>query len=307
MQVGVLGLGATGGLFATLLAQHNEVHVLARGARGAHALTSGLRVTGHADLEVALPAERVHLLDAPSARPPTLTMDAVLLCVKAHQVEEVSAMLPGLLAPEGVVAYLGNGLGVVERLARAVPGHVVAASSTHGAMRGDGSTSTWTGRGEVALGAWPGGASLEAVEALAHCLDASGLSTRIVDDARRQIWSKALLNIAINPLCALAGVRNGEMLHTPLFDAAVGLLMEAEQVGRRHGVDLPSMDELVTTLVDGLDATAENRCSMLEDVRAGRPTEIDALNGHIVNLAEHHGLMATQNAQVTALIHALRR
>ena len=97
------------------------------------------------------------------------------------------------------------------------------------------------------------------------------------------------------------------MLHTPLFDAAVGLLMEAELVGRRHGVDLPSIDELVTTLVDVLDATAENRCSMLEDVRVGRATEIDALNGHIVNLAEQHGLMATQNAQVTALIHALRR
>ncbi|MEC8266605.1 MAG: 2-dehydropantoate 2-reductase, partial [Candidatus Thermoplasmatota archaeon] len=210
-------------------------------------------------------------------------------------------------APEGVVAYLGNGLGVVERLARAVPGHVVAASSTHGAMRGDGSTSTWTGRGEVALGAWPGGAPPEAVETLADCLTASGLSARIVDDARRQIWIKALLNIAINPLCALAGVRNGEMLQTPLFDAAVGLLMEAEQVGRRHGVDLPSMDELVTTLVDVLDATAENRCSMLEDVRVGRATEIDALNGHIVNLAEQQGLMATQNAQVTALIHALRR
>ena len=174
-------------------------------------------------------------------------------------------------------------------------------------MRADGSTSTWTGRGEVALGAWPGGAPHASIEALADCLDASGLSARIVDDARRQIWIKALLNIAINPLCALAGVRNGEMLHTPLFDAAVGLLMEAELVGRRHGVDLPSMDELVTTLVDVLDATAENRCSMLEDVRVGRATEIDALNGHIVNLAEQHGLMATQNAQVTALIHALRR
>ena len=97
------------------------------------------------------------------------------------------------------------------------------------------------------------------------------------------------------------------MLHTPLFDAAVGLLMEAEQVGRRQGVNLPTMDELVTTLVDVLDATAENRCSMLEDVRAGRPTEIDALNGFIVNLAEQQGLMATQNAQVTALIHALQR
>ena len=59
--------------------------------------------------------------------------------------------------------------------------------------------------------------------------------------------------------------------------------------------------------MDVLDATSENRCSMLEDVRAGRPTEIDALNGFIVNLAEQHGLIATQNAQVTALIQALGR
>ena len=307
MKIAVLGLGATGGLFATLLAQHNDVHVLSRGARGAHALATGLRVTGHAEHEVTLPADRVHLLDAPGSSLPTLEMDAVVLCVKAHQVEEVASMLPALLAPEGVVVYLGNGLGVVERLARAVPGRILAASSTHGAMRGEGSSSTWTGRGEVALGAWPGGAPIEAVEALVACFDAAGLWARRVDDARRQIWSKALLNIAINPLCALAGVRNGEMLHTPLFDAAIGLLTEAEQVGRREGVDLPSMDELVTVLVDVLDATAENRCSMLEDVRAGRPTEIDALNGHIVNLAEQHGLMATQNAQVTALIHALQR
>ena len=307
MQIGVLGLGATGGLFATLLAHHNDVHVVARGARGAHALATGLRVTGHADLEVRLPAERVHLLDAPGATPPALAMDAVLLCVKAHQVGEVATMLPGLLSPTGVVVYLGNGLGVVERLAREVPGRIVAASSTHGAMRGEGSTSTWTGRGEVALGAWPQGAPLESLDALTTCFNTAGLSARRVDDARRQIWTKAMLNIAINPLCALAGVRNGEMLHTPLFDAAVGLLMEAELVGRRQGVNLPSMDELVTTLVDVLDATAENRCSMLEDVRAGRQTEIDALNGHIVNLAEQHGLMATQNAQVTALIHALQR
>ena len=307
MQIGVLGLGATGGLFATLLAHHNDVHVVARGARGAHALATGLRVTGHVDLEVRLPAERVHLLDAPGATPPALAMDAVLLCVKAHQVGEVATMLPGLLSPTGVVVYLGNGLGVVERLAREVPGRIVAASSTHGAMRGEGSTSTWTGRGEVALGAWPQGAPLESLDALTTCFNTAGLSARRVDDARRQIWTKAMLNIAINPLCALAGVRNGEMLHTPLFDAAVGLLMEAELVGRRQGVNLPSMDELVTTLVDVLDATAENRCSMLEDVRAGRQTEIDALNGHIVNLAEQHGLMATQNAQVTALIHALQR
>ena len=307
MQLGVFGLGATGGLFATLLAQHNDVHVLTRGARGAHALTAGLRVTGLADREVVLPAEQVHLLDAPGATPPALDLDAVLLCVKAHHVEDLLPILPDLLGAEGVVVYLGNGLGVVERLARALPGRLLAASSTHGAMRSEGSSSAWTGRGEVVLGPWPDGAPSGAVEALATCLTAAGLSARCVEDARRQIWSKALLNIAINPLCALAGVRNGEMLHTPLFDAAVGLLMEAEQVGRRQGVNLPSMDELVTTLVDVLDATAENRCSMLEDVRAGRPTEIDALNGFIVNLAEQQGLMATQNAQVTALIHALQR
>ena len=305
MQIGVLGLGATGGLFATLLAQHNEVHVLARGARGAHALTSGLRLTGHADLEVALPAERVHLLDAPGATPPTLTMDAVLLCVKAHQVEEVAAMLPAFSRPR-VVAYLEtgsaswSGLLVLCPVTSLPPAQRTGPCEPMAAPRRGPAGARWLSAHGQAVRPM----RRRSAGRLPRC---SGLSARIVDDARRQIWIKALLNIAINPLCALAGVRNGEMLHTPLFDAAVGLLMEAELVGRRHGVDLPSMDELVTTLVDVLDATAENRCSMLEDVRVGRATEIDALNGHIVNLAEQHGLMATQNAQVTALIHALRR
>lgn len=305
MRVGVLGLGATGGLFATHLAQHNEVHVIARGSRGAHALTSGLQVTGHAELSAVVPPEQVHLLDAPDAVPPSLGLDALLLCVKAHQVEPLVPMLEDLLSPTGVVVYLGNGLGVVERLARAVPGHVAAASSTHGAMQGEGCTSIWTGAGEVAMAAWPGGASEQAVEAVATCIEGAGLAVKRVTDARQQLWTKALLNIAINPLCALAGVRNGEMLQSSLFDAGVGLLLEAEQVGRRDGVNLPDIDVLVGLMVDVLDATSENRCSMLEDVRAGRPTEIDALNGFIVNLAEHQGLMATQNAQVTALIHAL--
>lgn len=305
MRVGVVGLGATGGLFATHLAHHHEVHVIARGARGAHALTSGLHVTGHAELSAELPPEQVHLLDAPDAVPPSLGLDALLLCVKAHQVEPIVPMLEGLLSPNGVVVYLGNGLGVVERLARAVPGHVAAASSTHGAMQGEGCTSIWTGSGEVAMAAWPGGAPQHAVESVATCIEGAGLAVKRVSDARQQIWTKALLNIAINPLCALAGVRNGEMLQTSLFDAGVGLLLEAEQVGRRDGVNLPDIDVLVGLMVDVLGATSENRCSMLEDVRAGRPTEIDALNGFIVNLAEHQGLMATQNAQVTALIHAL--
>ena len=78
MEIGVFGLGATGGLFATHLAQQNRLHVLARGTRGAHALTSGLRVTGIAELEVPLPPERVHLLDAPDVGSPSLALDALL-------------------------------------------------------------------------------------------------------------------------------------------------------------------------------------------------------------------------------------
>ena len=70
--MGVIGLGATGGLFAAHLAQHHEVHVLSR-ITWAHVLATGLKVTGHADVEVVLPAEQ-HLLDAPGASMPTLSL-----------------------------------------------------------------------------------------------------------------------------------------------------------------------------------------------------------------------------------------
>ena len=120
MRIGIVGLGAIGGLMATALAPHAEVHVFARGARGAHALAEGLVLEGlfahrlqPADVTVHLP-ELDH--PAPSG------LDVVLLAVKAHQVDGALERALPSLSNEGVVAYLGNGLASSNRCRGATRG-----------------------------------------------------------------------------------------------------------------------------------------------------------------------------------------
>ena len=304
MRVGVVGFGAVGGLVASLVAAHAETHLFARGLRGAHAMAHGLRLEGLEDLDVEPNAIHVHLAEHPLEN--SLSLDAMLFAVKAHQVPDTLAEIDQHLAPNGLVSYLGNGLGVVETLARHYPKRTLASSCTHGAMTGAASTTVWTGRGALQIGAWGDNEAPEGTKDLVALLDLAGLQPSVVDDAQGMLWSKALLNVAINPICALAGVENGAMLErTDLFEAGLGLLREAMRVGDALGVHLPSDEDIATRLVDVLLATSGNRCSMLEDFRCGRRSEIDALNGAIVDYGASVGCPTPLNAQITGMVRAV--
>ena len=304
MRIGIVGFGAIGGLMATALAPHAEVHLFARGPRGVHAVAEGLVLEGLFEQRLQPADVTVHLPELDHPAPSGL--DVVLLAVKAHQVEAALERALPSLSNEGVVAYLGNGLGVVESLQRHHLGRVVAVTCTHGAMVGEGASTRWTGHGSLMLGSWPSGPVTPAMMALEALLKRANLNPVCVENARSHVWRKALLNIAINPVCALAGVENGIMLERhDLLESGLELMREAMDVGHALGIEQPSPVEAATDVIDVLTATATNRCSMLEDVRRGRRTEIDALNGAVVDLGEEAGVPTPRNAQITALVRAV--
>ena len=116
---------------------------------------------------------------------------------------------------------------------------------------------------------------------------------------------KLLLNVAINPLAAICGVRNGEILSNSDFrDQAQAAMHEAALVVAAEGIDLSDID-LERRLDEVLGATADNRCSMLQDVMAGRPTEIDAICGEVVRMAEGHGLPTPLNQQLLTMVKGI--
>ena len=116
---------------------------------------------------------------------------------------------------------------------------------------------------------------------------------------------KVLLNIAINPIAALSGVKNGELLKPNLFNAALETMLEGARIARQEGVPLPDDLELEQRLQAVLHATSENNCSMLQDVRTGRMTEIAFLNQAVVERGERIGMRAPMNQMLSAMIEAL--
>ena len=111
--------------------------------------------------------------------------------------------------------------------------------------------------------------------------------------------------MAINPVCAIAGVRNGALLEVPeLWEQAYSAMLEAATVAEASGADLSELD-LEGTLRKVAGATAQNRCSMLQDVMAGRQTEIDELCGAVVSLGESLGVATPRNEMLHALVRGI--
>ena len=302
----MLGVGSVGSVVAACLAQtEHEIHLHVRGERGAQLMVEGLSVSGFG-LE-NIPSERYIFSCEELELPPVLEngSDIVVLACKSHVVPELSRLATTLLTEDGIVLALTNGLGHVETLSRVVgPQHVMAAVTTHGAfMEADGHV-TWAGQGTIGLAIPPLGPSGVHLERLVNVVDSAGLSPSVNDDAAAMIWEKVLLNVTINPIAALAGLLNGELLEAGLFGTCMMVYREAAQVAALERVNVPDEALFEQRLREVLEQTKENACSMLQDIKAGRRTEIDALNQAVVLRAEEHGYAAPLNQLLATLIRA---
>ena len=133
----------------------------------------------------------------------------------------------------------------------------------------------------------------------------AGLEPSWSSDGLATLWKKVLLNIAINPLAALAGVENGALLRPDLFSSAFSTMQEGAAIARIERVAIPDDAELEQQLRQVLTATATNICSMLQDIRAGRMTEISSLNQAIVLRGERAGIATPLNKMLVAMVNAL--
>ena len=308
MRVAILGSGSLGSLYAALLSRIKSIELLVhgRGSHGAHMAAEGLRLVGESEGfvsngDVFFSLDEVGL--PPVARG---TMDYVILTGKADQTPFLASLARQLLTADGYALCLSNGLGHAEKCQDSLgPHRVFAATSTHGAWRPSAGTVHWAGRGETVIGALPGGPGQSEAQPLLDVFEQAGLSPRWSSDGVASVWRKVLLNIAINPIAALAGVENRELLRPDLFSSAFSTMLEGASVARQERVVLPSDAELEEQLRQVLLATSSNMCSMLQDLRNGRKTEISVLNQAIVERGERAGLATPLNQMLVAMITAL--
>jgi 2-dehydropantoate 2-reductase len=142
---------------------------------------------------------------------------------------------------------------------------------------------------------------------LASLLRSGGFVVETSHDPSGLLWGKLVINAAINPITALLGIPNGEILERPTARALLAALArEAAAVAVAEGVRLPYPDPVQTVETIARRTTA-NRSSMLQDVTRGAPTEIDAICGAIVAAGERTGVPTPVNRTLWQLVKAIRR
>lgn len=305
------GAGALGSVVGGLLARAGwPVTFFGRRPHMEAVRTRGLTVDGLFGIH------RVQGLECVSERDDLAgPFGAVLLTVKAYDTAAMAAAVAPLLAPDGVLVSLQNGLGNVEAASRVLGNErVLGARVIFGAELVEAGHARVTVYADPVLVGSPD-ASDRARQAKATTwaarLREAGIPAEATEALVAELWGKVLYNAALNPLGALLGVRYGDLPNDPdtrvVMDAVID---EAFLVAHAEGVALPWADAGAyrSTFYGRLvPATAGHRSSMLQDIERGRPTEIDAINGEVAARGAARGIPTPVNATLTRLVRARAR
>ncbi len=291
----IVGTGALACLFASRLsAAGTSVTMLGTWEAGLQALQRrGVRVaTGEG-------VERSHPVQATADPDACAGARIALVLVKSWQTVRAAAQLAQCLAFDGVALTLQNGLGNRETLTDALGEDRVAlgVTTTGATLLGPGRVRPG-GEGAVSVGTHP------RLDPLIGILQQAGFTVEQVPQADDLLWSKLVINAAINPLTALLRVPNGELLRRPSARTLMAqLAREASAVARALGRQLTYPDPAATA-EEVARRTAANHSSMFQDVQRGAPTEIDAICGAIVSVGEQQGVPTPVNRTLWRLVKA---
>ncbi len=310
MRILVFGAGAIGSVLGGLLAEAgHDVTLLGRAPHLDRIRQEGLTVSG---LWGTHRIRTLRTATAPGGLQHPDAFDWVLVCVKAYQTAEAADALVPLLGPATLVCAFQNGLGNYEALTRRVPPARVALGRViFGAELEPGQVRVTVCADDVLIGAPDAAFPDDAVARLVDAMRASGIPTRRHPAILTALWGKVLYNCALNGLSTLLEVPYGRLPEQPHVRRLMEVVIEeAYRIAAAHRIVLEPADAAAyRALLFGrlIPATAAHQPSMLQNLRRGRPTEIDAMNGALVRLAEQAGVAAPANALITRLVHAKER
>ncbi len=220
----------------------------------------------------------IHITNNPLDAAPA---NLAIVLVKSRQTAQAAQTVRYVLAPDGVVLTLQNGLGNLEQLTAVLgPNRAILGTTSAGANIVKPGYVRFAGRGVTHIAA--NDAATQFIQPLVAMLNQKGLETHISNEVDSLVWGKLAINAGINPLTALLRVPNGFLAENPTARAIMeAAAREVEAVAHKLNIRLPYPDAAKRTL-EVAQATAQNRSSMLQDVLRGVPTEIEAICGAVV-------------------------
>jgi 2-dehydropantoate 2-reductase len=297
MRVAVIGCGAVGSLFAANLAQLDDVEVWAYDLWQPHADAineHGLRLSGAGEI-----VGRLRATSDPAELP---ACDFGIVATKSmHTSAALEATAHAFV--NGAVCSVQNGAGNEELIAEHVREVIRGTTFPAGHIVEPGHVG-WDTKGDTHIGPFePSPAPMEKVTALADACTRGGMPTHALEDARGAQWRKLIFNAASNAIAALTGFTHGQIAEfPPTRELAWGVMGEGRAVSDAQGIALDMSPEGLFDHAARKDVAYGHKPSMLQDVEAGRETEIDFLNGAIVAFGERQDVDAPLNRALTQLI-----
>jgi 2-dehydropantoate 2-reductase len=300
VRVCVVGCGAVGSLFAANLAGLEDVEVWAYDLSKEHVEAinrDGLRLSGA--------GETLGRLSATSDPAELPHCDFGIVATKAmHTAAALEATAEAFTG--GSVATVQNGLGNEEAIANYAERVIRGTTFPAGKLLEPGHVQ-WDVKGDTTLGPFePSPAPFEEVERLAEACTRAGMPTTAVQDARGPQWRKVIFNASTNPVGALTRLTHGRVCEDPGLRRLVSALVdEGKAVASAQGIELDADPEDLIDHAAKPEVAYDHKASMLQDVEARRPTEIDYLNGGIVRFGDEHGVPTPLNRAMWALVKGL--
>ncbi len=296
MRILICGAGAMGCLFGGYLALAGaEVWLLSHWAEHiARIRREGLRLHALDGSVLQLPLPILSYDD-----PLPTGIDVAFISVKSADTPEAAAQAAQALAPPGVAITMQNGLGNREKLAEAVgPARALLGVTAHGATLLGAGEVRHAGVGPTAIAAQP---DPQAAARIADLLSRAGFASQVEAEIESVVWNKLLVNVGINALTAILGVRNGVLAeHEPSRALLRAAVEEAAAVARAKNI--PIHPDPVERALAVARATAANRSSMLADVQRGVATEIGVINDAIVREGAALGIPTPVNETLARLV-----
>jgi 2-dehydropantoate 2-reductase len=296
LRIAVIGCGAVGSLFAANLGTLDDVEVWAYDLWPEHVEAinaSGLRLSGAGEV-----VGRVRATTDPSELPPS---DLGIVATKSQHTSAALAATAHAFA-QGSVCSVQNGVGNEELVAEHVKQVIRGTTVPAGHVIEPGHVG-WDTRGDTHIGPFePSAAPMKDVIALADACTRAGMPTHALEDARGAQWRKLIFNAASNAIAALTGRTHGQVAEPPTRDLAWAVMAEGRAVADAQGITLDLSPEELFDHAARRDVAYGHKPSMLQDVEAGRETEIDFLNGAIVAFGERYRVDAPLNRALTQLI-----
>lgn|SRR3990167_1921602 len=283
----ILGAGAMGSIYGAGLSEKYPVTLIARSETVNKIKNNGLEIRGLINKTYKLPAQE---------KITRITDNAIIfLTTKVHESDSAIQSIKSLVKKDTLLVVVQNGVGQEKEYQKKLNCIVIRAVSECGAavispgiVKFNSNKATYVNKN--------GGGKI------AHILKTAGFKVQSVNDIKKKEWEKLIINCVINPLGAILNVRNDKLNHPVLEKIKENIVKECVEVANATGVRI---EQNYFKKVNNFISKTKNYNSTLQDLKLGKTTEIDYLNGKIVELGKKYSIETSINQMLFSLIKAM--